>query len=231
MEFHPDKCKMLRITNKRKIIESCYYIHGHELENVTEAKYLGVTLTKKMSWNTHITKISAKANNCRIFLQRNLTKSSRETKLTCYRTYVRPILEYTASVWDPVENSTLTNKIEMVQRKAARWISNRWDRTSSPTEMLKSLSLKTLEQRRKSSKIKMLFDIIQGVKIINESIIPKRQRCKDVRFQPIHGSIKAYKNSFFPNCVEIWNQIPRELVNLNLNEVKKFKMKIDKLQF
>jgi len=26
MEFHPDKCKMLRITNKRKIIESCYYI-------------------------------------------------------------------------------------------------------------------------------------------------------------------------------------------------------------
>jgi len=93
MEFHPDKCKMLRITNKRKIIESCYYIHGHELENVTEAKYLGVTLTKKMSWNTHI------------------------------------ILEYTASVLDPVENSTLTNKIEMVRRKAARCISNRWDRT------------------------------------------------------------------------------------------------------
>ena len=77
MEFHPGKCKMLQITNKRKIIESNYYIHNEKLENVTEAKYLGVTLDKSMTWKSHIAKVTTKANNCRIFLQRNLTNSSR----------------------------------------------------------------------------------------------------------------------------------------------------------
>ena len=133
-EFHPDKCKMLRVTNKRKTLNHKYeYIHGHELKSVSEAKYLGVTLTNKMSWKTHIVKIASKANNCRLFLQRNLRKCSPETKLRCYTTYVRPILEYAASVWDPVDNKTLSNTLEMVQRKASRWITNDWQQLSSPT--------------------------------------------------------------------------------------------------
>ena len=49
MKFHPDKCKLLRITNKRNIIDASYYIHGTQLENVEKAKYLGVTLTSKLS--------------------------------------------------------------------------------------------------------------------------------------------------------------------------------------
>ena len=125
-EFHPDKCKMLRVTNKRKTINHKYHIHGHELENVSEAKYLGVTLTNNMSWKSHIQKIASKANKCRLFLQRNLPKCSAETKLRCYTTYVRPILEYAASVWDPVDNKLLTDILEKVQRKAVRWISNDW---------------------------------------------------------------------------------------------------------
>ena len=48
-EFHPDKCKMLRVTKKRKTLNHKYHIHRHELESVSEAKYLGVTLTNKMS--------------------------------------------------------------------------------------------------------------------------------------------------------------------------------------
>ena len=44
-EFHPDKCKMLRVTDKRKAINYKYHIHGHELENMSEAKYLEVTIT------------------------------------------------------------------------------------------------------------------------------------------------------------------------------------------
>ena len=147
-EFYPDKWKMLRVTNKRKTLDHKYHIHGHELESVSEAKYLGVTLTNKMSWKTHIVKIESKANNCRLFLQRNLRRCSPETKLRSYTTYVRPILEYAASVWDPVDNKTLSNTLEMVQRKASRWITNDWQQLSSPTEMMKTLSLSTLEQSR-----------------------------------------------------------------------------------
>ena len=41
MEFNPDKCEIIRITNRRnKKVVSCYSIHGIALKEVTCAKYL-----------------------------------------------------------------------------------------------------------------------------------------------------------------------------------------------
>ena len=42
---------------------------------------------------------------------------------------VRPIIEYAASVWDPVDNKMLADSLEMVQRKAVCWIKNDWKKT------------------------------------------------------------------------------------------------------
>jgi hypothetical protein len=50
MEFHGSKCQLLRITNKRKPFARDYDIHGHKLEEVESAKYLGVTIQKNLSW-------------------------------------------------------------------------------------------------------------------------------------------------------------------------------------
>ena len=47
MEFNPDKCKVLRITNKRKTINQSYIMHNQILEVVDSAKYLGVHILKK----------------------------------------------------------------------------------------------------------------------------------------------------------------------------------------
>ena len=41
MEFHPDKYQLLRITNKQKIINDHYLIHGKRLKLVDNTKYLG----------------------------------------------------------------------------------------------------------------------------------------------------------------------------------------------
>ena len=54
IEFNPDKCKVLRVTNKRKIILSNYSMYDQILELVNSAKYLGVFIHKKLSWNTHV---------------------------------------------------------------------------------------------------------------------------------------------------------------------------------
>ena len=70
MEFHPEKCKLLRITNKRKIVDASYFIHGVQLEKVEQAKYLGVT--KNLNSKKHINNIISKATNVRLYLQRNL---------------------------------------------------------------------------------------------------------------------------------------------------------------
>jgi hypothetical protein len=48
MKFHPDKCNVLRVTNKTQKTEANYHLHGHTLELVTSAKYLGLTITNKL---------------------------------------------------------------------------------------------------------------------------------------------------------------------------------------
>ena len=99
MEFHPEKYKLLRINNKRKIMDASYFIQGVQLEKVEQAKYLGVTITKNLNWKKHINNIISKATNVRLYLQRNLNYFDKESKLLVYNVFVRPILKYPSSVW------------------------------------------------------------------------------------------------------------------------------------
>jgi hypothetical protein len=46
----------------QKIIDAKYQLHGHTLESVTSAKYLGLTFTNKLQWDQHINCITSKAN-------------------------------------------------------------------------------------------------------------------------------------------------------------------------
>ena len=55
---------------------------------------------------------------------------------------VRPILEYASTVWSLYTNSN-TYKLEMVQRRAARFITNSYSPWASVTEILDHLNLAT----------------------------------------------------------------------------------------
>ena len=55
MRFQPVKCNMMQLTNKHlNKIQVSYTLEGTVLENVDNIKYLGVTNTNDMKWNTHI---------------------------------------------------------------------------------------------------------------------------------------------------------------------------------
>ena len=57
------------------------------------------------------------------FLKRNIRSAPQAEKATAYKTFVRPIVEYAATTWAPSTN-TNTDKIEMVQWRAARFVTN-----------------------------------------------------------------------------------------------------------
>ena len=53
MRFQPVKCNMMQLTRKRiKKIHASYTLEGTNLENVESIKYLGVTITSDLRWNT-----------------------------------------------------------------------------------------------------------------------------------------------------------------------------------
>jgi hypothetical protein len=95
MAFHPDKCNLLSITTKRKPEHFYYNLHGHILESVDSAKYLGITLQSNLKWTKHIDQAASKANKTLSFVRRNLkVDSSSIKKKHAYQAQVRPKLEY-----------------------------------------------------------------------------------------------------------------------------------------
>ena len=93
MSFHPQKCYTLSATWKKEKIVPSYHLHGHNLQNVSTAKYLGVNIQDNLNWGLHIDTITNKANKTLGFLRRNIKIRNKKTKETAYKAFVCPILE------------------------------------------------------------------------------------------------------------------------------------------
>ena len=207
MQFHPDKCQVLRITNKRNPIIFNYTLHDHILATVTQAKYLGVTITKDLNWKQHVENISKSANKALGFLRRNLRINSVKAKEQAYLTYVRPILEYSCTVWDPYRIYQ-QRQLEMVQRRAARFVCNRYRQTSSVTNMMAGLDWEPLIKRRRAFRMIMFYKMHSGLVAIHPTLyLTPRQYHTSHKYYIPHSRIDQHAFSFFPSTVRLWNKL------------------------
>ena len=197
MTFHPDKCPVLTITNKTNPVKHNYLLHNHTLESVSSAKYLGITLQSDLKWTQHANNIVANANKSLGSLKRNLKTSNTNIKSQAYLSLVRPKLEYACSVWNP-HTAEHCNKIEMVQRRGARYACNRYHNTSSVTDMLQTLTWPTLQQRRLKTKLIMLYKIVHHIVAVPTTIvIPTDPRIKTI------SSIYIQTSSYIQRSVQV----------------------------
>ena len=162
MEFNPGKCQVIHITRSKSPVKSRYFIHNQELESVDAAKYLGVTISKDLSWNTHINNITSTANKTLGFVKRNVVTKNKDIKTMAYNSLVCPQVEYASVVWSPYTKDNI-NKIEKVQRRAARWVLNDYSSYSSVTDMLSNLGWRSLENRRTDTCFAMFYKIVYGL--------------------------------------------------------------------
>ena len=159
MSFNPDKCEVIRITNKRKTINAQYSIHGQVLQMTDKAKYLGITIDSKISWGPHINNITKKATNTLASLRRNISSCPRNIRETSYKSLVRPQVEYASTVWDTSIKSQAA-AVEAVQRRAARYIMGDYRQESSVTAMLQQLQLDSLQTRRLRARATMMYRVV-----------------------------------------------------------------------
>ena len=113
MRFNASKCQVVQISNKRNLVPASYFIHDHALEVTNSAKYLGVHLDSKLSFNTHIDTISKKAKGTKAFFSRTLNHTSRKVKEAVYNTFIRPSVEFAGTAWDPHTKRNI-NKLKQV---------------------------------------------------------------------------------------------------------------------
>ena len=159
MVFNPSKCYVMHINGGRTHRPYLYQLCGVLLKSVTQERYLRVILTQSLSWSNHISQVSVKANQKLGFIKRNLKGSQQELKRLAYITLVRSGMEYASPVWDP-STSKDQDALERVQRRAARWITSSYDRTTSVTKLLRQLNLEPLDKRRRIYRLTFLYNVL-----------------------------------------------------------------------
>ena len=220
MEFNVGKCFTMRVGRQRgksKFDPPSYTLHGQVLTLTESTKYLGLTLTSDLKWNKHIQNITAKSYSVLGLLRRNLRVGSTDLKVRAYQALVRPHMEYACTVWDPHTQCNI-RKLEMVQRRAARYVCNRWHNTSSVAEMLGQLEWESLEHRRLNARLCTMYKIMHGA-----AQIPWQQhlthstrttrRSHAWRLTPLLPHNDTYKYSFLPRTIVSWNSLPPDVLS------------------
>ena len=187
---------------RTKKIHASYTLEGTDLESVESIKYLGVTITSDLRWNTHVSNVCTKANRTLGFLRRHLYSCPQEVKEAAYKGLVRPVLDYGSSVWDP-PCVFLQEELESVQKRAARFVTGNYDyETGSMTGILGQLKWESLKKRRKDNGLILLYKGLKGkASVPTDDLIPKTRRCRNqqsMAFQTPIANTDVYKGSFFP---------------------------------
>ena len=165
-----------------KNLEFAYTLKGETLANVSSTPYLGVCLSETLVWETHINKITSKVNSTLGFLRRNLKACPPKLRETAYFSLVRSSLEYSSAVWDPFRQKDI-DKLETIQRSAARCVTQNYRQTASVTCLIQNMGWTDLKTKRKNSRLLSMFKIFSepveiSINMINDRLIPADKRTR-----------------------------------------------------
>ena len=217
LRFNPTKCCTIHVTKMKKPSKFIYHLYGYPLAETDVHPYLGVHIKSDLRWNAHIDLVTKKASRILGLLRRNLYHCSPAVKSHAYLCLVRPILMYASPVWDPFTLRNV-NKLEMVQRRAARFVFNKYSRHDSVTTLLTDLGWSSLTSLREQDRLCMMYKVLNNLTAINyndyvtfsESVTRRRNDLKLNVFSP---SINCFKYSFFPRTVTEWNVLSNSVVH------------------
>ena len=163
LAINPAKCTLLVISRKRVKPSLSIQINHVIIPTSETVKYLGVNISSDLKWNTHITNTCNSAKRKLGLLYRHFYQADQRTLSLLYKALVLPKLDYCSSVWDP-HTITLSDRLESVQRFAAKLCTKRWSASSS--DLFSSLNWPQLHTCRLRQKALLCRRIIR-----NESII------------------------------------------------------------
>ena len=99
--LNSDKCKELRISFAKDEPQfASIVVDGKELERVTSAKLLGLSISSNLTWNDHISDVIKKASKRFYFLvQFKRSRVPRQDMSTFYTACILSVLTYAAPVF------------------------------------------------------------------------------------------------------------------------------------
>ena len=112
--FSPTKCP--HDVNRTLILNNTSINREHSV------RFLGLNIDQQLTWNTHINKLKSKIASSMFILNRVKKQLPHDALKSIYLTLVHSHLMYGITAWG---NSSTTNKLYLLQKKALRLINNK----------------------------------------------------------------------------------------------------------
>jgi hypothetical protein len=108
--------RLRSITRKKRPVTFAYHLNQFLIVNVDQEKDLGVLISKNLSWDSHIHRITAKGNRMLGLLTRTCPLLMNVmVRRTLYLAHVKSQLCYASEVWSP-HHCSQRIKLEQVQK-------------------------------------------------------------------------------------------------------------------
>jgi Reverse transcriptase (RNA-dependent DNA polymerase)/Endonuclease-reverse transcriptase len=223
MEINESKSHHMAITKAKNIRKTLYSMNGKPIKQDNIMKILGITITQDLKWNVQTEIVRSKAAKLLGFLSRTLHSARPNAKRTIYLSLVKSVLMYGSPAWHPTSKSNIA-KLEVIQSRATRFITNRGD--CSRAERLAMCGISSLDNSYKESDVIFLKKMfMNAVDMDPLSRIQLRYRParygKGVGLSPPFARTTQYQNGFFCRAVKLFNSLEVEIRQQdNLNSFK-----------
>ena len=226
-----EKCE--KITFSKEDYVSTFSIGNTQVRDVTSVKDLGITISDNLKWDLHINQVKGRAfQRChhilKAFHSRNVW-----TYVKAYKSFVRPIVEYGSVVWSPYLKEDKIS-IESVQRFFTKKICAKSNIPfSSYEDRLYKLGMDSLESRRIKADLLMTYKIVHGLVNIPFNDLfefyhsPYQTRRHRYCLAPKKVDTNFENNFYRYRTVQIWNKLPKDIVESTT--LDSFKLKVKKL--
>ena len=237
MSFNPDPTKPAEeILFSHKTSERNHpplYFNGIEVKRVSEHKHLGLILDPKLNFAAHLREKSATAKKG-IGLMKIL-RSYLPTKALnlIYKARVRSHFDYCDFIYHTPELETTErnlesermtdirlnhqmDKLESLQAQAGRAITGAWKGTNRD-KLNEELGWEPLHLRRWFRRLTVFYKIMHGLtpKYLVDPVPPLRRHLYGYNIRnevhPMSWQTHRFKNSFYPDAVNSWNNIGPDL--------------------
>ena len=227
LKFNADKCHVLTLGKFQDIKHAHRYsLCQYELEHVPSEKDLGITIDEELKFEDHITRKIQIANGIVGQIRRSFSYLSTETFRRLYVAFVRPHLEYCQAVWSP-HLMRYINALENVQIRATKLVDGLANLDYS--ERLRKINIPTLVHRRRRGDMIEMFKHFKSYDkgTLSPTFKPKNRPSRQHKLQ-VHqphsndGLRGLQSNSFYHRAPPIWNNLPKDVVEVeNINAFKK----------
>ncbi|EYB89180.1 hypothetical protein Y032_0235g3198 [Ancylostoma ceylanicum] len=158
------KTKLFHLGRSRE--ENAYFLGDVQLSSTNTICDLGFTLNTNLTFDDHCRIIARRADHVVHNIFRSLSTKSPAHLLVAYKSYVRPILEYGATVFSPKSKRSIS-RLEAVQNSFTRklWIRlHGYDYANTPPAFIRNctFSIPTLDMRIRKYDLVMAYKIISG---------------------------------------------------------------------